>query len=67
MGEKINWCCASVVAQQEGGAEEGLEGESGRVMAENGASVTSTRRWCLRGAGGWWQRWCVYGSAGGWC
>ena len=28
MGEKINWCCPSVVAQQEGGAEEGLEGRA---------------------------------------
>ena len=29
----------AVVAQWEGGAEEGLEGEGGRVMAEDGASV----------------------------
>ena len=29
----------AVVAQREGGAEEGLEGEGGRVVAEDGASV----------------------------
>ena len=29
----------AVVAQQVGGAEEGLEGEGGRVVAEDGASV----------------------------
>ena len=29
----------AVMAQQEGGAEEGLEGEGGRVVAKDGASV----------------------------
>ena len=29
----------AVVAQWEGGAEEGLEGDGGRVVAEDGASV----------------------------
>ena len=48
------------MAQQEGGAEEGLEGEGGRVMAENGAAVAQQEGGAEEGlegrAVGLWQR-----------